>query len=65
MGPTCIHCKHCDVAELSGEEFLVCDLAGEDRLKVVAALQTCRDWQKSDLSDYIDLSSQQQAFARA
>lgn len=53
MGPTCIHCKHCDVAELEGEEFLVCDQSGEERLKVVSALDTCRDWRKDSLSDYV------------
>ena len=44
MGPTCIYCRHCDVAELEAEEFLICDLHGEERLKVVAMGDTCRDW---------------------
>jgi len=44
MGPTCIHCRHCDIAEVDGEDFLICDLHGEDRLKVVAMGDTCFDW---------------------
>jgi len=64
MGPSCIHCKHCDVAELEGEEFLICDQVGEERLKVVAALDTCRDWQKSMLSDFISLNVDEMAFVR-
>lgn len=53
MGPNCIHCKFVDVAELEGEEFLVCDRAGQDRLKVVAALDTCRDWQKGYVEEIV------------